>query len=168
MPSFKVDRQRCIYFVVKEYSLKLKHTLKLAHHFVSHSTPRNITIVFFSEPKRMVLQASYKNYNVKIIQVYSRNVANLKYIVFCEQSINWSGPTKRHSHFLHPLSSVSSQILWTSKKSLSLSFSSSYCCVFAESLMKSTTNYFSVNINRIMDYVRERIKVWWNLGSSSM
>ena len=25
--------------------------------------------------------------------------------------------------------------------------------------MKSTTNYFSVKINRIMDYVRERIKI---------
>ena len=30
--------------------------------------------------------------------------------------------------------------------------------------MKSTTNYYSVKINRIMEYVRERIKIWWNLG----
>ena len=46
--------------VVKDYLLKLKHTLELAHHFVSHSTPRYITIIFFSKPKRMVLQVGYE------------------------------------------------------------------------------------------------------------
>ena len=31
--------------------------------------------------------------------------------------------------------------------------------------MKSTTNYYSVKINRIMKYVRKQIKIWWNLGT---